>query len=60
MMIDKLLNAALRSLTEARDLYMQKYREDWDADYMANKFNQAQDLIESIKEEAQYGGTDAD
>lgn len=54
-MMDELLDAALRNLTEARELYMQHHRDDWDADYMAGKFNNAQIIIEQIKEEVKVG-----
>lgn len=59
-MINQLLNDALKSLTQAHELYMEHHREDDDADWVSLQYENAVVCIENIKdaEDSHYvGGT---
>ena len=51
-LIDELLNNAIKLLTEAHDLYMEHYRDEFDADWVSLQYNNACISIENMMEAA--------
>lgn len=49
-MIVQILDGALRNLSQARELFLHHSGEDFDADWVADKFNRVVDEIEELKE----------
>lgn len=49
-MIVQILDGALRNLSHARELFLHHNGEDFDSDWVADKFNKVVDEIEELKE----------
>ena len=47
-LIDDLLKSSLKLLTEAHDLYMEHYRDEFDADWVSLQYNNACISIENM------------
>lgn len=49
-MISKLLDDALRSITQARELFLHHNGEDFDIDWVADQFNIVTERLEELKD----------